>query len=317
MEVTDALPPFSPKSTAAGFDADLVLRSSDKVDFHTHKNLLVMASPVFQDMFAFPAPTEGVEARDGLPIVELEESSSTLRRLLLLLYPQAPNFDSLTIFDDIYLVCRAVDKYQIPANALHRDLVKAEPYRVYAIACHFSLRDVAKLAACETLKDAFHPLDPEDELKLGRDGLTSAMDVLGRFQSVCAKSVVKLVSQHGADSDVRMWEEDWETANYPWWITEGHAGGCGCTEYDMELYPAGWFKKHMAGVVDVLNHRPTGSGDDVFRALMDFTQPTLNDISKCQFCSKNAVKSIAAFAERLRQQVDAANEAEANKWDFV
>ncbi|KAI0255963.1 hypothetical protein BJV78DRAFT_1113987, partial [Lactifluus subvellereus] len=37
-------------------DADIILRSSDQVNFHVYKVILSVASPFFKDMFSLPQP---------------------------------------------------------------------------------------------------------------------------------------------------------------------------------------------------------------------------------------------------------------------
>lgn len=46
--LTIASPPFDDP------EADIILRSSDNVDFHVYKFLLSLVSPVFKSMFALP-----------------------------------------------------------------------------------------------------------------------------------------------------------------------------------------------------------------------------------------------------------------------
>ena len=67
-------------------DANLILRSSDVVDFRVHKPLLAMASPFFKDLLSLPQPSDS-ETVDGLPMVQLSESSELLNNLVSILYP--------------------------------------------------------------------------------------------------------------------------------------------------------------------------------------------------------------------------------------
>ncbi|KAI0732150.1 hypothetical protein C8Q72DRAFT_753347, partial [Fomitopsis betulina] len=71
-EVIDAPAPFNRSS------ADVILRSSDLVDFRVRKGILAEASSVFDDMFGIPqpenTPSQG-DTREGLPVVRLEENS--------------------------------------------------------------------------------------------------------------------------------------------------------------------------------------------------------------------------------------------------
>jgi hypothetical protein len=67
-------------------DANLIVRSSDLVDFLVHKPVLAMASPFFKDLLSLPQPSDG-EFVDGLPVVQLSEDSEVLNTLVSMLYP--------------------------------------------------------------------------------------------------------------------------------------------------------------------------------------------------------------------------------------
>ena len=78
-----ALSPFEPLDVP---DANLIIRSSDNIDFRVHKPLLAMVSPFFRDLLSLPQPSDG-EIVQGLPVVRLPESSELLNSLLSILYP--------------------------------------------------------------------------------------------------------------------------------------------------------------------------------------------------------------------------------------
>jgi hypothetical protein len=67
-------------------DANLIIRSSNFVDFRVHKSVLVMASPFFKDLLSLPQPSDS-EAVDGLPVVQISENSELLNSLVSTLYP--------------------------------------------------------------------------------------------------------------------------------------------------------------------------------------------------------------------------------------
>jgi hypothetical protein len=68
--------------------ADVILRSSDLVDFRVHKSTLSISSPFFGDMFSLPQPPLGNdEVVDGLPVVQLSECAEVLLSLVTMLYP--------------------------------------------------------------------------------------------------------------------------------------------------------------------------------------------------------------------------------------
>ena len=67
-------------------DANLIIKSSDLVDFRVHKPVLAMTSPFFKDLLSLPQPSDS-ETVDGLPVVRLPESSELLNSLVTMLYP--------------------------------------------------------------------------------------------------------------------------------------------------------------------------------------------------------------------------------------
>ena len=68
-------------------DADIVLRSSDDVDYQLHKQILSVASPFFKDMFSLQQPTikekEKLVILEGrnVPVIKVSEISYTLDSL--------------------------------------------------------------------------------------------------------------------------------------------------------------------------------------------------------------------------------------------
>ena len=66
-------------------DTNVILRSSDLVDFRVHKPVLAMASPVLKDMFSLPQPSDS-ETIDGFPVIQLTEDSELLNCLVSMLY---------------------------------------------------------------------------------------------------------------------------------------------------------------------------------------------------------------------------------------
>jgi hypothetical protein len=81
-------------------DTNLILRSSDLVDFRVHKSVLAMASPVLKDLFSLPQPP-GSETIDGFPVIQLSEDSELLNCLVSMLYhlPVIPSsYDKVLYF---------------------------------------------------------------------------------------------------------------------------------------------------------------------------------------------------------------------------
>ena len=82
-QINSATSPLEPFDVP---DANLIIRSSDLVDFRVHKSVLAMASPFFKDLLSLPQPSDS-EIVDGLPVVQLPESSELLNSLISILYP--------------------------------------------------------------------------------------------------------------------------------------------------------------------------------------------------------------------------------------
>ncbi|KAI0737712.1 hypothetical protein C8Q80DRAFT_1114856, partial [Daedaleopsis nitida] len=145
---TNASHPFN-KATA-----DVILRTSDNVDFRVRRSILAEASCVFEDMLCIPQPQPGSpgadELRDGLPIIRLAEDSTTLDKLLRLCYPtDDPEFSAL---DQLRPVLAAAAKFmmQEATTLLRKRLVRlgqAQPMRAFAIACALDLEEEAEALA--------------------------------------------------------------------------------------------------------------------------------------------------------------------------
>lgn len=176
--------------TQAPFDdasmADIVLRSSDGVDFYTSKAILAFASPIFRDMTALPTPPSSSTDRDdmtkdGLPVVVMHESTApVLDALLRILYPIG--FPKLEDFHSIAAVAFAAKKYEMvrATEFVEQALVRAseanggaKAMQVYMIACAHGFKEVARKCARKSLE---HPFDTQCSVALS-SGEPSAVDV--------------------------------------------------------------------------------------------------------------------------------------------
>lgn len=81
-------------------DTNLILRSSDLVDFRVHKPILAMASAFFRDLLSLLHSSDS-ETVDGLPVILLSEDSELLNCLMSMLYhlPVIPSsYDKVLYF---------------------------------------------------------------------------------------------------------------------------------------------------------------------------------------------------------------------------
>ncbi|KAA1476549.1 hypothetical protein DENSPDRAFT_843544 [Dentipellis sp. KUC8613] len=159
---------FSPKSFGSPFDAenaDIVLRSSQWVDFRAHKLLLSLASPVFKTMFSMPQPNPPTDSRNSageVPVVQMSENTLTLRHLLTAVYPLPLSLPDS--YEDAILVLAAAKKFEMKgalssirmamrASGMY-DLAQDKPLQIYGLAYAHGLEDEALSAAWHTLSQA-------------------------------------------------------------------------------------------------------------------------------------------------------------------
>jgi len=160
LEPVDAAAPFNRPN------ADVILRTSDNVDFRFYKLLLSLASPFFANMFALPQPGPLDNAADqtkyGLPVIPVTEGSTALQKLLSFCSPvydtELPVLENL---DMVMLVLDAADKYDMKCVGTFivkmitaPEFLEQEPMRVFAIACRYRAEVETNIAARYMLRFA-------------------------------------------------------------------------------------------------------------------------------------------------------------------
>ncbi|KAI5987108.1 hypothetical protein EDD15DRAFT_1509838 [Pisolithus albus] len=165
-------PPNSPTFALPPFDhvkADVILRSSDGVDFRVFRLFLSLASPFFETLFDLPQPSEeanaDMEIKDGLPVIPVSEGSKTLDSLLRFCYPCTLAGDPvIEDFREIINVLDAAKKYSLDAiqpavckSLFTPKILEAHSLRCFAIACRARMQEQCDLAAKYTLREPLIP----------------------------------------------------------------------------------------------------------------------------------------------------------------
>jgi hypothetical protein len=178
---------------------DVILRSSDLVDFRVHKSTLSISSPFFSDMFSLPQPPLGHDCIvDGLPAVQLSECAEVLLGLITMLYPiPAVIPDS---YDKALALLAASQKYDMPTvQSTIRSEMKSRnittptgalAFRAYAISSSHGLIPEMETAARLTLE---YPMSFEfigEQLTMF-GGL--ALHDLARYRKRCRDSLIACV----------------------------------------------------------------------------------------------------------------------------
>ena len=179
-------------------DANLIVRSSDHVNFRIHKSILAIVSPFFGDLLSLPQPSDG-ESVDGLPVVQLSEDAELLNSLVSMLYPVRRVIpDSYEKVLNLLATCQKYDMAQIQSSIrakVNRGTFPApvgtEGFHAYAIACNKGLIPEMEKAAHMTLD---HPVTLETLGKalLVLDG--PALRDLARFRERCRDNLVSCLS---------------------------------------------------------------------------------------------------------------------------
>jgi hypothetical protein len=107
---TQINPPTSLPAPLDVPDANIIIRSSDLVNFRVHKSALAMTSPFFRDLLSLPQPSDS-ETIDGLPVVQLPEDAELLNSLFSVLYPARLVIPKS--YDEVLYLLAACQKYEM------------------------------------------------------------------------------------------------------------------------------------------------------------------------------------------------------------
>jgi hypothetical protein len=180
---------LSPNLAKAPFDdprADLILRSSDGVNFHVIKVILSLASSVFADMFTLPSPPASQNSSGEPSTVLCSENAETLDLALRHCYPiRSPEVAKLR---DARILLEFARKYQVDLlePSLTRfltDTIESDPVGVYAIAAAYECRDIAAKALRSSLTLPIYLLQ-SPELQ---HSTTEQYQVLVNYHILCGK----------------------------------------------------------------------------------------------------------------------------------
>ena len=179
-------------------DADIILRSSDQVDFLVYKTILSKASPVFKTMFSLPQPTNTAKTlQESRPIIDLAENSKVLAALLSSIYPHSLPLKEPFSLDDVIIVLDTARKYDM-ATASRRLLdwsgskvLQDNPLEAFCAAYARELGETAQIAARASLKLRLN-LDYLGEKLQYTNG--PALHKLWKYHRACSDAAIKRIS---------------------------------------------------------------------------------------------------------------------------
>ncbi|KAF8892204.1 hypothetical protein BD779DRAFT_1437260 [Infundibulicybe gibba] len=289
--------------------ADVILRSSDHVEFHTHRVLLSLASPVFRDMFTLPqdsiTPASGTtQPHTAIPMAE---HSHIIRHFLTWCDPRA----ELTCDEwaDIVGVLELADKFDIVPlrNAIKRTIVSSHwahtnPLSVYGTAIRFQFDDLACLAAKSSL-----------QLSLGESPSAPEMDHISginfhdlvRYHYSCSMQVI------GATKNLT-----WMTpsAKEPFKqhsnnIYSGH-DDC-CSSSNNARYPGAgslgivtWLYNHLTLAGQLLLNQPAGKTVEQLSLRLPENWEPFRQANACATCRPTWRYNILRFNTELSAEIE-------------
>lgn len=286
--------------------ADIILRSSNGIDFRVYKTILAKASPVFEGMFTHPPPPPSAvppeEYSNGLHVVNLTESTEALDALLRFCYPvREPTLSSIEKTLEVF---HAAKKYDIDEGIMWAreklaGFAAKEPIRVYALACRYGWEREAKIAAKETLSMSLDTLLCSKSKELGD---ISAFDLqrLCMYHIACRKAISHLTSPRF------MIENSWS----PWeplWSREAcscsHTVIKTCTHVESTVYPyyaKTWWCEYMEELRKALDTVPSKASTNLPRALAT----AVVKASICPTCGSDALEALMGCTDDLVSKVE-------------
>ncbi|KAF8428418.1 hypothetical protein L210DRAFT_3508760 [Boletus edulis BED1] len=295
---------------AAPFDhakADIILRSSDNVDFRVFKLFLSLASPFFETLFDIPQPaepSEDQEVKDGLAVVPVIEDSKTLDALLRFCYPCTLADDpTLEVLQDALDVLEAARKYSLDSiekkarQAISSPkILEVEPLRCFAIAHRGRLREETLLAAKQTLSQ---PLIPGwfQEIEL-----ISAADLLAllTYHKKCGDAIA---SHYGSNEACT-----WLLGRYTITNRHGHQSynNCNCPRGSLSKYwlfgiqSPQWWENFMEETFKELRDKPC---KETVQAAAEKAVQSVRTLN-CQTCSATVTEGMHDLSDLFVKKVD-------------
>ncbi|KAJ6493254.1 hypothetical protein C8R45DRAFT_989231 [Mycena sanguinolenta] len=278
-------------------DADVILRSSDGVDFHVYRLVLSLASSVFKDMFAFPQPN----SQSTIPEVQVSESAFTLDMALRFWYPGAEPAAVRTIDDFRQILEVLVMKYNvqsvIPLAKKHlREYLQRHPVGVFSIASRHEWKDIALEAAKCSLRLPLRAFEAAGRPAQLEYMTADTYHTLLEYHAHCAQVAAGMTSS-------LQWAEcqDAPGANCPNWTDPAACPRTGHWSFaHSTMAPlTAWFSAYLDGATRALARCPTARLDSP-----DLLEVPIAKMGACSSCRVNGFLGLMKFIGILRNKID-------------
>ena len=288
---------------------DLIIRTSDGIEFHVHRRRIADASPVFADMFLLPDGASTDQEKQEKALVDVSESSKIWEKLLSICYLE----DSPPRMEDLMHLWEAGRKYNI-AGVMNRMkgflnssfYMDEKPFAVYALACALDVPEVARAAARRSL---LHPVFPYDTPE---------------FSAVSGRAVFQLLDYRrrcgaAAKAIVNLRHANWRNP-LPAWCSESEIRGefrtCGSTACHNQSPVGTMFHGHedspltlhfritWVGYFRTLGEKLEYNPDGAIACNPSLLEPVIVSAAHCPVCASKAYSQAIAISSKVKQMID-------------
>ena len=286
-------------------DADVILQSSDQVDFYVYRIILSKSSSFFKSMFSLSQPdAASVSDSEKRPVINLRENSRIIEVLLASIYPAVSVDTEPLSLDDMIDALAAAKKYDMTAASQRLNekfavskVVQDSPVVAFCAAYSNKLGEAARVAAKASLKHRMSLDDIGDGLQY-TDG--PALHYLWKFHRTCSTIAAQAVPDDNDLTWVKYSDtEQWRFARNIYGKT------CGCSEFYKYKVGHGYawnvvalWHNYITRARDVLLHHPCGEAV----AHKSVYGPSYEKVS-CVTC-KATLFGLPEFMRILGEEVD-------------
>lgn len=301
--------------------ADLIIRSSDDVDFPVHKAIIGLASPIFRDMFDIPLPPSSKDTtsdafHNGLPLVQVTEGQEILLYLLSYCYAGILK-DGIREWTELGMavdILHAARKYEMHAinhhmseRLIHAAYVTPDKFaQIFAIASLFELEDAAKHAMKITMRFEVRSIWQSTVGADVRYLSAGAFVTLAHHHEACvaaASSVMHNLRWIGEEIQGPI--VNWQSSpmEYCWFSCEVRECKAAHVEVELSRYTftqRAWWRQYMDSVIGQLARIPLPSVIGETQTIAE----AISQATKCGHCGPRAYKDLAEFNEILKKRIE-------------
>ncbi|KAJ7627123.1 hypothetical protein FB45DRAFT_1059937 [Roridomyces roridus] len=289
-------PPFLPSTPFNNPDTDVILRSSDGVDFHVHRLVLSLASGLFKQMFLLPQPPG---PQPSSPTIPISEPAVLLDRVLRFWYPGAETVVDTTLDELRDILEVIIIKYDIQfvvpsAQIRLRTYIFEDPVGVFIVACRQEWKELAEEAAKRSLAFPIRAFDSPFPAALNYASTRAYYSFLS-YHAACGRAATMALQVEDDDlSDLPGFGCGSDTT-----ICTADSRGCEFYKNDDQDVMPTWFSACLRLLAATLSAVPAAAVDTgELRAL------ARKQTKGCEYCSGQGLEELTTYLVSLKKTID-------------